>query len=77
MQSQQITNQILHSSSGWLYEEHATSTTWHAKYNFYNCMTLHTYIQPGSLTQKYEAFRPLYFTWQDSSAGAMVGMINK
>ena len=37
-----------------------------------HCMTIHTYIQPGSLTQKYEAFRPLYFTWQDSSAGAMV-----
>ena len=36
-----------------------------------------TYIQPGSLTQKYEAFRPLYFTWHDSSAGAMVGMTNK
>ena len=37
----------------------------------------YSYIQPGSLTQKYEAFRPLYFTWQDSSAGAMVGMTNK
>ena len=36
-------------------------------------MTIHTYVQPGSLTQKYEAFRPLYFTWQDSSADAMVG----
>ena len=43
----------------------------HCKYN----LQLHDYIQPGSLTQKYEAFRPLYFTWQDSSAGAMVGMI--
>ena len=40
------------------------------------CMTIHTqYIQPGSLTQKYEAFRPLFFTWQDSSAGAMVGKL--
>ena len=38
---------------------------------------VNTYIQPGSLTQKYEAFRPLYFTWQDSSAGAMIGMIYK
>ena len=41
------------------------------KSKIYNC------IKPGSLTQKYEAFRPLYFTWQDSSAGAMVGMTNK
>ena len=45
-----------------------TSTTWYAKYNLHD----YTYIQPGSLTQKYEAFRPLYFTWQDSSAGAMI-----
>ena len=33
------------------------------------------YIQPGSLTQKYETFHPLFFTWQDSSAGAMVGKL--
>ena len=33
------------------------------------------YIQPGSLTQKYETFRSLFFTWQDSSAGAMVSKL--
>ena len=53
--------------------DHCFYVAWYAKYN----LQLHdyTYIQQGSLTQKYEAFRPLYFTWQDSSAGAMVGMI--
>ena len=41
----------------------------------HNYIIIVQYIQPGSLTQKYETFRPLFFTWQDSSAGAMVGIL--
>ena len=46
--------------------DHCFYVAWYGKYNLQLHDYTHSYIQPGSLTQKYEAFRPLYFTWHQT-----------